>query len=174
MTEHFEITLKTRVADILRYYPELEECLIRLSPSFYRLRNPLLRNTVATMTTIQQAAMVAGIPAVYVLQKLRKAAGLSSPLEVNEAISPYLSECPSWMESITTWNDLDIRAFLNEGKVPLTTVLTYSDELKPKQALRLINDFLPVPVLDLLHEKGFLIWAERENDLYYAYICREI
>ncbi|WP_051522439.1 DUF1858 domain-containing protein [Porphyromonas gingivicanis] len=55
------ITPETTVADLLEYYPGLEQRLLELSPSFAKLKNPLLRRTVARITTLRRAAQVAGL-----------------------------------------------------------------------------------------------------------------
>ncbi|MDD4434532.1 MAG: DUF1858 domain-containing protein, partial [Parabacteroides sp.] len=47
-----------KVAELLNDYPEIEDTLLSLSPAFAKLRNPVLRKTVARVTTLQQAAKV--------------------------------------------------------------------------------------------------------------------
>ncbi|MHC4830644.1 MAG: DUF1858 domain-containing protein [Planctomycetota bacterium] len=41
------ITPETKVAQLLQHYPELEETLIAMAPAFKKLRNPVLRRSVA-------------------------------------------------------------------------------------------------------------------------------
>ncbi|MFI4941789.1 MAG: DUF1858 domain-containing protein [Burkholderiales bacterium] len=50
------ITPATKVADLLESWPELEEVLIAQAPAFRRLRNPVLRRTVARVATLEQEA----------------------------------------------------------------------------------------------------------------------
>ena len=57
------ITSGTRVAELLSNYPETEELLIGMSPAFEKLRNPVLRRSVARVATLRQAAAVGRIPA---------------------------------------------------------------------------------------------------------------
>ena len=52
---------ETKVGELLRRHPELEETLIRLSPEFQRLKNPVLRATVAKVATLRQVAQVGGL-----------------------------------------------------------------------------------------------------------------
>ena len=42
----FSITPDTRIGTLLEKFPELEETLIELAPSFDKLKNPFLRKTV--------------------------------------------------------------------------------------------------------------------------------
>ena len=48
------ITPETKVGELLTHYPELEELLLQFSPAFATLKNPILRRTVAQVTSPQQ------------------------------------------------------------------------------------------------------------------------
>jgi len=172
-----DISLKSFISDVLEQYPELEEVLMNSSPKFKKLRNPILRNTFARVTTIYQASLVSGIPAKHLLKKLRKAAGLDPSTEEFEQYpqtSQYLTDIPEWMEAVTKWTDLDVRPYLKKGIAPLDMILDEVNSLKPAEAIRIINDFLPVPVLDILSDRGCLVWAELEYGLFYSYVCVKI
>ena len=54
--EHLEITPSTRVAEMLDNYPELEDTLIGIAPPFKKLKNPVLRKTIAKMSSKGVAA----------------------------------------------------------------------------------------------------------------------
>ena len=41
------ISPKTKVGELLDAYPELESVLMEMSPAFEKLKNPILRRTVA-------------------------------------------------------------------------------------------------------------------------------
>lgn len=56
-----DITPNTKVSELLRDYPELEEKLQQLSSAFAALKNPVLKRTVAKVTLLQQAAKVGGV-----------------------------------------------------------------------------------------------------------------
>jgi hypothetical protein len=45
------ITPQTKVGELLDAYPELESILFELSPAFAKLKNPILRKTVARIAT---------------------------------------------------------------------------------------------------------------------------
>ena len=53
-----DITAGTKVAALLSAHPELEDLLISMSPAFIKLRNPVLRRSVARVATLRQAAAV--------------------------------------------------------------------------------------------------------------------
>ena len=60
------ISPKTKVGELLDVYPELEPVLMSMSPAFEKLRNPVLRKTVARVATF-----AAGIYAAPILDMLR-------------------------------------------------------------------------------------------------------
>ena len=69
------ITPKTRILDLIEAYPELEQKLFDMSPAFRKLQNPILRKTVARVTTLQQAAMVGNLPVERMVNELRRVLG---------------------------------------------------------------------------------------------------
>ncbi len=63
----------TRLGELLKAYPALEEVMIRLSPEFRRLKNPVLRATVAKVATLGQVAAVGGLAVEDLIAALRVA-----------------------------------------------------------------------------------------------------
>jgi hypothetical protein len=72
-----QIRPSTKVADLLDAYPELEEILINMAPPFKKLKNPILRKSVAKVATLQQAAIVGRVDVSSMIDQLRKAVGLA-------------------------------------------------------------------------------------------------
>ncbi len=56
-----KITADTKIDDLLKEYPFLEEFLIRLSPKFKSLKNPIMRKTIGKVATLGKVAGVAGL-----------------------------------------------------------------------------------------------------------------
>ena len=59
--DHLVIDETTKVAALLDAYPELEGVLIGIAPPFKKLRNPVLRRSVAKVASLRQAAAVTRI-----------------------------------------------------------------------------------------------------------------
>ena len=51
--------------------------------------------------------------------------------------------------------DLDVRPLFAAGRAPLIPILNAVNQLVPGQALRLIAPIQPVPLYDLLGQRGF-------------------
>ena len=73
--QKIDITPSVTVNALLKEYPELEEVLIEMAPPFKKLKNPILRRTIAKVATIRHIAAVGGIPLNELISKLRKAVG---------------------------------------------------------------------------------------------------
>ena len=75
-----EISAQTRVAEVLECYPQTLQTFI--SFGFAPLRNPVLRNTIARVVTIEQACRRAGVVQGELLSELRRVSqkGRSSDL----------------------------------------------------------------------------------------------
>jgi len=89
------ITPATRVAQLLDAYPQLEDLLVKQAPAFERLKNPILRRTVARLTTLERAAGIAGIDVRTLVRRLREAAGLraSTPTPCSTAARRRFPRC---------------------------------------------------------------------------------
>lgn len=154
-----DINLHIKVSDLLDAYPHLEGTLLELSPAFSKLRNPILRRTVAKVTTLQQAAKVAGVSPILLLETLRQAAGL--PIDnSNESIDIEngQKDKPEWFGEMNITIRFDARPIIESGENPMQEIIRLSKELQNNQIMELTAPFKPVPIMDLLKSKGFEVW----------------
>jgi len=154
---HVPIAPSTKVADLLESWPELEEVLIAQAPAFRRLKNPVLRRTVARVATLEQAAGVGGVSVRDLVAALRRAAGIGeeggSP--VAGAGSPAGPQVPpDWLDPSRVVATVDADALLDAGGVPLTRVTERARALAPGDLLRVDSGFRPVPLVDALSKQG--------------------
>jgi hypothetical protein len=84
-----EITLDTKIADLLNNYDGMKEILIDINPKFKKLNNPILRRTIAKVAGVRQAAIVGGMKPMDLLNKLREAVG-QEPLVVDDNTRRFL------------------------------------------------------------------------------------
>jgi DUF438 domain-containing protein len=56
-----ELSMKTKIGDLLDAYPFLLEYLLKQSPKFSKLENPFLRKTVAAFASVSKAASLGGL-----------------------------------------------------------------------------------------------------------------
>lgn len=153
-----QITPDTKVAELLKHYPQLEEILIKFSPAFAALKNPVLRRTVAKVTSLQQAAKVGNANIVEMINALRKEMG--QPIlegnfnsESKERDILFSEKAPETSVIYT----LDVRPIIKAGDHPKDTILIQAEKLQSGECLKLITPFPPTPLIDLLKKKGYRI-----------------
>ncbi|MBI5480874.1 MAG: DUF1858 domain-containing protein [Deltaproteobacteria bacterium] len=155
------ITPESRVGDILKHYPELEEVLMGLSPTFRALRNPILRRTVAKVATLRQVAKVGNLSVGAVVGRLREAVG--------QAPEPYGDEPasaegrPAWADPAAVARTFDARPLIEDGGHPLERVMEDLAVLLEGEVYALVTPFVPQPLVDLARAKGFQTHSESEG-----------
>lgn len=161
-----EIDLQTKIATLLEVYPELEETLLELSPAFAKLRNPVLRRTVAKVASIQQAAKIAGISPVIMVQTLRKVAGLA--IINNEAIdeSETLESMPDWFDESNISIRYDACPAIDAGQSPMAEILRLAQDIENGMIMELTAPFRPEPIIEILKSKGFKVWYNGEKSYF--------
>ena len=167
------ITPKTKISDLLDAYPHLEEVLIAQAPQFTKLRNPLLRKTIAKVTTLSQAAAVGGLKVEDLVNALRKEAAQSELTDFAPTQSTYNSQKPSWFNKRNVVETIDVRDMLHEGEQPVHIVLSAVKKLNKKEILEIIAPFLPAPLLDKATGLGYKHWInEISEEKIYVYFKR--
>lgn len=170
MAEPFVITPDTRIGALLDQFPDLEKSLVQMAPAFQKLRNPILRKTIAKVTSIRQAARIADLPVADLVNRLRREAGFSEPMAPEEA-AQVITERPDWVQDFPVTRTLDARPMIEAGEHPLTLVLKELAELPVNHCYELITAFLPAPLIDTVAKKGFRCWTvEKESQQLHTFI----
>jgi len=164
MEHQLVITPKTKIADLLEVYPGLEEFLIAQAPAFRKLQNPVLRKTVARVTSLSQAAAIGGLKVEELVNLLRKEAGQTAITDLESSESHYMTIRPDWFRSKRIVRTIDIREILDEGNQPVHEVLSAVRELKNKEILHVIAPFLPAPLIDKAIASGHDHWIDRVSE----------
>ena len=155
----FMITPDTKVGALLDQFPQLEEVLIKLSPAFGHLRNPILRKTVAKVATLQQVARIGNLSLGMLINTLREAAGVAGGEWKEEASKEHDLDMPDWLKGATIVKSFDARALIEAGGHPMGQVLDHVKELKPGEVYEFATPFLPAPLLDIVKNKGYVVWS---------------
>jgi hypothetical protein len=166
------ITPKTKVAELVGAYPQLEQVLVDYVPAFEKLRNPLLRKTVARITTLQQAAAVGGVDVENLINHLRQEVGQDHFSGV--AAAAYTTEQPKWFLETQVVAELDARGMLAEGEQPVNQVIADLQALGQGDIYKLVAPFLPAPLVAKASSLGLSHWVmPQENQEFVIYFCRE-
>jgi len=170
---NLQITPKTKIYELLDAYPQLEEVLIELVPSFSKLKNPILRRTIARVTTLQQAAKVGEIEIEKIIKKFREIIG-------DENITGDFSDekretiVPLWFDSDRIVKTFDATETINKGGHPLDTVLREAKMLEHREIYELITPFYPAPLVEMMENKGYLAYSlKADNEQFKSYFTKK-
>lgn len=169
------ITPDTKVAQLLDAYPELEQVLIDTAPAFAKLRNPVLRRTIARVTTLARAAEMAGIPVRDLVGSLRGAAGLdhgdSEPSSGDDA--PAAEEGPApWVDASRVRWTVDADSLLDAGEEPISEVMMRASSLEENDLGLIRSSFRPAPLIELLQARGFRAAVVRSGESFATFVGR--
>jgi len=184
------ITPQTRVGAILAAYPELEKALLEFSPHFEKLKNPILRKTVARVATLETAAATAGVNVADLVAHLRRAAGVDgvsvddgasvaggapvadgapvvgdAPMASGASDAPSerpTEERPTWVDEADVAHTLDADAMLARNEHPLGFVQSTVPRLAAYQAVHVRSSFRPEPLIELMQSKGCRVHVEHD------------
>lgn len=165
--EQLIITPRTKIYELLQAYPELEDNLIELAPVFKKLKNPVLRRTIARVTTLQQAAKVGEIPVHELVNNLRRKVGQDT-LEGLAAGTEGQAEKPSWLKEEKIVFRLDARPIIEAGGHPLGEVLTGIRDMKPGEIYEMVTPFLPAPLIERVVDQGFDSWTLKHDENHFS------
>ena len=168
-----DITPDTKIGALLESFPDLETLLIEMAPSFAKLQNPLLRRTVAKVTSLRQAATVGGVDLSTLINTLRKAIGADNVSDLEEDGRRGPGERPDWSRPENVTQSLDAREMITRGEHPIGTVLEQINTLPEGSAYELITPFVPAPLIEIAESKGVKAWWFKEDDeLVRTFFCR--
>ena len=156
-----QITPETKVGDLLDNFPELEEKLIEIAPPFRRLKNKVLRKTVAKITTLKQAAKVGNVPLSDLVNKLRSTAG-QLEIEIDDEKLKIVDK-PEWVKEENIKIIYNASIDLDSGQQPITRVTKEIKELNKNDIYLLITPFLPAPLIKLIEAKGCVSYSATIN-----------
>ena len=165
------ITENTRVAALLRDYPETEEVLIGMAPACEKLRNPVLRRSVARVATLGQAAAVGRISPVTLVNTLRAVVG-QEPLD--EGVSTertYFEARPGWFDPdrvVVVLRDDQ----MDPGVMPINPLLRAAKDLGEGEIAELVTSHLPAPGIDILRQKGYRTWTVEDEQVIRTYVTK--
>lgn len=174
MSERLIITPKTKIRELIDAYPEVEETLIEMAPAFSKLKNPVLRNTVARVTSLNQAALIGNINISYMVNCLRKRIGQKT-FDINtNPDTESMKTTPEWFNEDKVALMLDARPMLEAGHHPIAEVFENLGKLENGSIFKLVTTFTPAPLMDKAREKAFLVFSKEETKgLFHTYFYKQ-
>lgn len=180
------ITPQTKVGELLDAYPGIEDTLIEWVPAFRKLKNPILRKTVAKVATLDQAARIGGVSTQELVLKLRAATGQNGEgatfegdccaardSQDSDGEPETHGAAPTWVESNRLHSVLDAEALLAGGDHPLGRTQAILAQMTREEALRIDSTFRPAPLIDLFRGQGLRVYyRETEPGRHQTWLAR--
>lgn len=166
MNDQLIITPKTKVLQAIEAYPQLEDILIGYVPAFEKLKNPVLRRTVAKIATLQQAAAIGNVKVEDLINRLRTEIG--QDLFTQNDNHMYVTETPAWFNESLIAAELDARPMLAAGEHPVNQVMADLKILENGKIYKLTAPFLPAPLIDKASSMNYAHWMKKEGDGSYS------
>jgi len=166
-----EITLDTKIADLLNDYEGMKDILIEINPKFKKLNNPILRRTLAKVATVKQASIVGGMKPLELLNRLREAVGqpiirddeVEEEKEKEQNVPEWIGENPKEI--------LDANQLLDEEKNPLAEANRALKRLRDGDILLIKSDFKPEPLIDEFSKRGYEVYSSSvDEEQFFTYI----
>jgi len=170
VTERPPITPDTKVAQLLEAYPELEPVLIAAAPAFSKLSNPVLRRTIARVTSLRRAAEVAGLPVRDLVTRLRAAAALPAGLGAADDGGGETDGPAPWVDAARVRWTIDADRMLESGQEPMSEVLRCTVELGSDDLGLIRSSFRPAPLIELLEGRGFRTAVVRSGGAFATFV----
>lgn len=153
------INERTKIAALLKYHPDALETIVKLSPDFKKLRNPLLRALMAGRTTIAMASKIGGCKPEDFFKALAPLGFERDYPQTDDAENSVANNKPkpAYLQHIhpNQLVNFDVREMLAKGNDPLKAIQQKVKLLLPGEVLVIINSFEPVPLIKLLERQGF-------------------
>ena len=156
------ITPQSKILQVIEAYPQLEDVLISYVPAFKKLKNPVLRNTVARVTTLQQVASIGDVKVGDLINKLRKEVG--QELIAGQIDTAYNFSQPDWFDEKLVEKEFDAREMLSNGEQPVNQVLADLKGMPAGKIYKLIAPFLPAPLIDKAASLEMDHWVKTDKD----------
>ena len=159
----FQITPDTKIGALLDKFPQLEEVLTKVAPEFKKLRNPILRRTVAKVVSLRQVAALGKVSLAEMINTLRTEAGIQDLFMGKNSEMTFGKEKPSWFSDSKIVSRLDIQPMLESGQQPIQHVLRECQKLKPDEIYEVISPFLPAPLIEQAEKLRYSVWSQEES-----------
>ncbi len=154
-----KINENTKISALLKAQPDAIEVIAGINKHFRKLRNPILRKTLAHRVSVKDAAKIGGVSVDLFLRKLQE---IGFNIEAADSKAHPTKANP--MKTIIDLKPaliLDVRPDIEAGNDPFKRIMSSIKNLSEGDVLKVINSFEPIPLINLLRQKGFAVEVAR-------------
>jgi len=150
-----KITGHSKLLEVLKEYPTLEEKIIDIAPPFKNLQNPVLRRTVGQLATLEKVAQIGKLDVIELVNTLRREIGqpeIQADAKIDISIPEKSASDPDWITGEPQYI-LNGTEMLQRGEVPLHHVSELLGTLSKDGFILLLTDFEPTPIIDAMRKR---------------------
>ncbi|BDU50084.1 DUF1858 domain-containing protein [Haliovirga abyssi] len=153
------------IKETLDKYPELKRVLVKLSPKFKRMQNPIMYNTLARFATFKDASKITGVSICEILHTINEYLGIEKKLVEN------MPECVAAMKedngfekesSPINWEESNERYIYNNNSIE--ELIDKVSKLKPQENIVMLSVELPLELLKLVVGLKFKYNIEKNRE----------
>lgn len=158
------VTTTTKISDLIKANPASIDAIASINKHFKKLKNPILRRTLARRVTIADAARIGGVPVEVFFEKLAEVG-----FEIDKTVLPDKPADKQEEADVAIVSDgkvveLDVRPVIEGGSDPFNMIMEAIKDLPEGAVLKIINSFEPIPLITILREKGYESKVERPEE----------
>lgn len=158
----------SKISEIIKADNRAVDVLVKLSPLFKKLRNPILRKVLGARATVADAAKIGNCTSELILTSL---GGIGFEVDINKETAAIDSQKTGDPAALDYDQVLDARPVLASGNDPFQQIMTKLKSISPGQTLLLINSFEPAPLIKILKSREYMVSVVRKSlDLVETYI----
>jgi uncharacterized protein (DUF2249 family) len=159
---HMIIDGQTKISKIINYNEAAIGIIAKINSNFNKLKNPILRKVLAPRVNVNQAAKIGGVAPIEILLALEKIGFQVAETKNEVETSPKeINTKPMNQVNKVT---LDVRPILESGEDPFKKIMAQLKSMDPEKALLIINTFEPIPLLNILKDKGYSYETTRPKE----------
>lgn len=148
------INEKTKVSAVIKENKDSIDVIATLAKPLAKLKNPVLRKVMAARVTLDEAAKIGGCTFSDMAKVL---APLGFEYQPDNSKEKEIAEKePDWLLNLkeNQITNFDVRKILEDGGDPLKEIMTHFKDVSEGNALCIIVNFEPVPLINRLAKKG--------------------
>jgi len=158
-----KIDKDTKISRLLNENPKAIEAIASINKHFRKLKNPILRKTLAPRVSIADAARIGGTSVNAFFEKLAPLGFEAGPqAEETDINTQYKIEMDNFKKENVV--QMDVRPVIEAGNDPFKAIMGAIKTLPGDGVLEIINVFEPIPLINNLREKGFASFTERPTE----------
>ena len=165
-----KISANTKISQLLKADDDMVDFIVSIHPKFSKLANPFLRKAIAPRVTIKDAARIAGMPVEKLLEKLaEKGFEIDTEAASETAVAEEKCDKPPFKKvHIIRANEM-----LDAHTDPFDTIRKALLALQPGEAVDVVLDFIPVPLIDIFAKQGYAYCTEKKDGMYHTYFYKK-